>query len=330
MGFNFNGDDVDTMDGFDSEEAGDPFTQPGVEPPVPGAPAESAQIYVPDPVSILDAQENQEEDYEKVLSQVDRRMRVAHFYRSILDSALFEEDTSEAKIVQNRIRKFCNEELEVLFGMRTTTTAFSQTPAQFSPEEAAILKNLAAQVKLTKDAKTAKPAIVKPTVNKVQTKPASAVQIVQTQARQPKQQVQQTPPPAQPKTGKMDMRIPERYRNDPTAKISNGKVYIQARNEENQPLWRQETKNGKKITSPVMRDVTPVAVPTGSMIQPIAMPSIVGGPNSPFSQVMQQHADMTLQSLDRAASMPGVGGNVARQLGGSLAISLMNKQGDDE
>lgn len=334
MAFNFNGDEGDTMDGFDSEadSAGDPFVQPGVEMPVPGAPPEYVSEN-PRPGNHFVAQteileDAKEEDYEQVLSQVDRRMRVAHFYRSILDSSLFDEETSEAKIVQGRIRKFCNDELEVIFGMRSANS--SPISAQFDNEEVTILKNLAAQVKLAKTAKE-KPTVNKPTVNKVQTKPPPAVQKVQTKPTAPRQAAPVVPQQAKPAINPQgDLRIPERYRNDETARVVNGKVYVQARNDDSQLLWRQETKNGKRVTVPILKDVTPVAVPTGSMQQPIPMPSVLGGPASAFSQVMQQHADMTLQSLDRAAAMPGVGGRVAQQFGGALAISLMAKQGDDE
>ncbi len=319
MAFNFSGDESDSMDGFDMGE-------------VPADPPASDDVSEETIQSKLEPLQEVEEDYEQVLSQVDRRMRVAYFYRSILDSILFSEETSEARIVQSKIRKFCNDELEVIFGMRSAKAA--PTVEQFSVEEVEILKNLAAQVRITKEAKGKPPIVVKPTVRQVQTKPQPVVQTIQTQTQalpvaalkpQPKPAV----PQAQPKkpTGP-DQRIPERYRNDPTAKVVKGKVYIQARNDSGGLVWRDvDAKTGEPLAAPVpvMRDVTPTPVPTGSMIQPMPMPSIVGGQ---FSQIMEQQASDQLARLDRVASLPGPAGAAARLMGGALTRSIGG--GEDE
>ncbi len=322
MPFDFNGEDIDPMDGYSEDPVAD--DQPEVDLPVPGAPQGAYSDNTPE--SILDAAEEQE-DYEQVLSQVDRRMRVAQCYRSILNSDLFNDETSEAKIVQNRIRKFCNEELEIIFGMRLNRQAVAVS-SQFTAEEADILKNLAAQVRLAKEAKDKpKPVVKAPTVNRVQTNQPATLKI-------PKPKVSAKPTvqltavatvKPSPKTSGVDLRIPEQWRKDPTAKVVKGKVYIQARNDDGEPLWRTvDPKTGAPIAVPVaiMRDVTPMAVPPVGMAQPIPMPSIVGGTASPFSQIMQQAASAQLAGLDRIASIPGVGGAAARLMGGALTQSI--------
>ena len=341
MPFDFdpNGNDVDTMEGFDDDPTAVFPEDLDDNTPVPGAPAG----YIPDAVvERLLSPVPEEEDYEKVLSQVDRRMRVAHFYRDVLEADLFSEKTAEAKIVQGRIRKFCNDELEVIFGMRSAQVAATDG-GQFSVDEVKVLKELIARLTLAETAKQTKSPVK--AVNKVQQVQQKAPAVVQIRTQQqskppapaPVAPVPVAPPsPAAkqpPRDPKIDLRIPEQHRNDPTARVVKGKVYIQARDDDQNPLWRSvDSTTGRALKNqvPIMRDVTPIAKPTGAPIQPVAMPSMLGGASSPFSQVMQQHADSTLQMIDRASGQRGVGGNVARQFGGALAISLMNKAGDED
>ena len=58
--------------------------------------------------------EEQEEDYQEVVGDVDRRLKIATYFRLILDGSLFGDDTLEAKIVQKKIKSFAKAEIEVL------------------------------------------------------------------------------------------------------------------------------------------------------------------------------------------------------------------------
>jgi hypothetical protein len=249
--------------------------------------------------------EEVEEDYQEVVSHVDRRLRIAQYYRMVLDGSLFNDDTPESKIVQNRIRKFVRDEIEVLFGMKVAPTA-AAVDLPFSAEEIDALKALAqatvaakrraVEPKLNRIAQSppAQQAAPVPALKPIQAPPQQARPVASPQphpqvdrvdrAQKPRPpQPQQKPvPPAQPgvlqsnvKPGDPslvgDPRVPEDYRQDPTIRIKNGHVYVQQRDPNGELLWVHET--GMARAMPLLKDVTPVAKPTGP-IQPLPMPSI--------------------------------------------------------
>ncbi len=325
MTFDFSGENKDIMDGFeDFNESENVQNIPVAEDPM-SYPEEvdTAQEEVEQLLS-----QPEEEDYEQVLSQVDRRMRVAHFYRSILDASLFNETTSEAILVQSRIKKYCNEELEKLFGMRAATAPIQQ--GQFTLEEVDALKAFAHKLLKIEGAQTSKA----PVVNRVETKPQPAVNIIQTnkaptkppQAPKPVPPTQSKPVQKPSPTKAADPRIPEKYKNDPTARMQNGQLYIQARNDDNELLWVIEGTGKNRTKKPVLKNVTPQYMPPPGSPQPMPSPSMAGGVTSAYSQVMNQQAENTTNWIDKMARNNKGGGILA----GGLATILVNKSGDVE
>lgn len=300
MAFNF-GDIGDTMDGFDSEES-----QAGVvqeqEAPVPGyiqSPENQAALEQLDIVA-------QEEEYQQVMAQVDRRMTAANYYRMILDHDFFPNSGPEGHLVQSKVRRFVRDELEILLGMRVSSPKATGSTAQFTEEEVEVLKGLIARLKKPVEQKPQFKAVTQPAPqSQPQFKPIVAPQVVPKQAA-PKPQAK---PQTQSRAG-VDPRIPPQYRNDPTAHIENGKVYVQARNRETgELLWVRE---GNKEATPFWKDVTPVAKPTGP-IQPLPMPSIAQG-----NMISEQQAGANLQVLERMARIdPGM-----QKIAGGLIHSL--------
>lgn len=280
------GEDEDTMAGYDTEEASAPGYQVADQDvPVSGVPVEEEQQ--PVAASAEEAQklqhEQQEEDdienYEELVSNVDKRLRIAQYFRYILDNQLFGEETTESRIVQNKIRKFAREQVEILFGMRQTPVV-AAGGSQFSEEEIGALRALAnATIAAKKRPELNKigpktPAPVNP-VNPIVIKAPTAqpVQAPKIQNTKPATKTKPVAPVAQTpgqNPFQNDPRVPEQYRSDPTVRIKNGRVFIHLRNADNELLWSKE--KGAKRLIPLLKDVTPPAQPVG--IQPMPMPSV--------------------------------------------------------
>lgn len=90
--------------------------------------------------------EDEEDDDE--MMDVDLRLDLADHYRAITKNKFFSQNTEAAQIVNDEIRAFIRERLEVLLGLRAEKTEESPAPvqSQFTDEEASALKALAAKV----------------------------------------------------------------------------------------------------------------------------------------------------------------------------------------
>ena len=236
------------------------------------------------------AEEPQEEDYQAVVTNVDRRLRIAQYFRLVLDSTLFEDGTTESRIVQNRIRKFVRDEIEVLFGMRAAA-AIAASP--FTQDEIDALKALAAATivarKRSSEPKLNQIANPPPAIKPVAAPALRAIQstaapMPAVQQQRPQQAVARARQPAPTPPGELqgmvapgtpslknDPRIPDQYKNDASVRIKNGHVFVQQRNGDGELLWAHEP--GMKRPMPILKDVTPVSMPQGA-VQPQPMPSI--------------------------------------------------------
>lgn len=314
MPYDFGNPDTDTMDGFDAADdvPGTP-PPPAAEPPVPG--------YVPADGDILPgtAEAQAEEDYAAVMAVVDRRMRVANYFRMVLDHDFFQDGTAEAAIATNRIRRFVRDELEVLLGMKAVNAAPPPAgPSQFTEEEVAILREVISRLKKPQapQLKVLTPA---PVQAAPQLKPITAASVVPAPKKPnpppqaPPPPRQQAPAPAPARPAGVDPRIPEQFRNNPTARVINGKVYIQATTEEGEHLWSHDKKTNKR--APVMKDVTPVARPMGAM--PLPMPSIAQS-----NQIEEGRASENLRMIERLAQRDAGMAKIA----GGLLHSLQKEE----
>ena len=111
--------------------------------------------------SVEDSSETDEarEDAEDVaLSEVEARIEVVSLYKLLLTGSFFEVDSSAARIVTKRLRKFVREEVETLLGMRSTTEA-PGARLPFTPHQIEVLGRIADKV-LQKDGIVPPPAPV--------------------------------------------------------------------------------------------------------------------------------------------------------------------------
>ena len=100
------------------------------------------------------------------LLDVDLRLNIADHYRAITRNKFFSEDTEAAQIVNDEVRAFIRERLEVLLGLRQENApAQPQTKVDspFSNEEVSALKALAAKV-LNKPQLVSAPVMTRPEV----------------------------------------------------------------------------------------------------------------------------------------------------------------------
>lgn len=80
------------------------------------------------------------------LSEVERRLEIASFYRLLLNDRLFESENPAAHAVEKEIRTYIRARLEVLVGMRSEASVQTPSANPFSAEETVILKSIAAKL----------------------------------------------------------------------------------------------------------------------------------------------------------------------------------------
>lgn len=98
---------------------------------------------VDDIVSMLTGTLPEQAD-DSYLTDVDRRLEVAQYYRELLRSSLFSEQTTSGGIVEREIRLFIRERLEMLLAIKATQV--TPAPSQFSEDEVHVLRILVKEV----------------------------------------------------------------------------------------------------------------------------------------------------------------------------------------
>lgn len=114
-----------------------------------------------------------EEDDTEYMADVDQRLEVATYFRTLLRQSLFSDASSAARIVERKVRVFVKEQLEILLSLRPEAAPAAVVVPQFDEAEVAALKMVAAR--LIKKPDLAPPA---PTVKPVAVPPAPRVPTV--------------------------------------------------------------------------------------------------------------------------------------------------------
>jgi hypothetical protein len=158
---------------FEGEfDASDPEEEAVAQAPAPRPPQNRVPAQQPqyqDEVDEVAADFQESEVAQEQLSEVERRLEMAHYYRMMLNQDLFENATSIGVAVEKEIRDYIMSRLEILMGVKAEQAFVAQQdPALvFLPEEVEVLKAIAAKVR-------GKPAILAP-------KPAASVRPVSVQ-----------------------------------------------------------------------------------------------------------------------------------------------------
>lgn len=109
-----------------------------------------------------------ETDGEPTLSEVERRLEIATYFKAAMKGGFFETNTEISLVVEKEIYNFCRSRLEVLLGISqpsvTETEVIAKSP--FTEDEAKVLKAVAAKL-LSKTAEVkAAPPPIEPQVKK--------------------------------------------------------------------------------------------------------------------------------------------------------------------
>lgn len=124
-----------------------------------GVPDEEAEDTASQVLSDLESNE----DIDQKMSEVEKRLELASYYKLLLNNPLFDIDNDAAQSVQQEIRDFIRSRLEVLVGLKQDVKVI-QSALPFDDKEVVALKSLAAKV-------MGKPSLLqevkKPTLNKV-------------------------------------------------------------------------------------------------------------------------------------------------------------------
>jgi hypothetical protein len=81
------------------------------------------------------------------LTDVDKRLEVAHYYRMLLKGNIFEDQDAASMIVERELRMFVRERLSILLNLKGEATPNETKVGQFTEEEVTILKVWAAALK---------------------------------------------------------------------------------------------------------------------------------------------------------------------------------------
>jgi hypothetical protein len=233
------------------------------------------------------------EDIDNFMSEAEKRFEVAQYYKLLLQDSLFDVQTEASVRVENEVRAFVRESLNVLLGVKEQ----KQRQSEFSVEQVAILKEFAdlgengpkvlsavidkLSSKIEKPNNPSAPtlnvkekpqaegpslkkrALIKPKANKPE-----VVEKSTTQSRPSNIQTNQpVKPQNKPNPNKIKVSIPEKFKDDPTLVVKNNRIFVQMKNLEGELMWE---KIGSE-TKPMMQDITPPPVATG--VARLAMPS---------------------------------------------------------
>jgi hypothetical protein len=275
---------------------------------------------------MVSTEESSEDDFDERMSEVERRLEVAQYYRLLLNDSLFSTSTPAAKVVEAEIRAFIRERLEDLVGIRTPKVVKS---SDFSDEEMTVLKQFTARVlknsKLLEPnpeptvkkasppaqtpSKTASKPRVAPTVNKVKVAPP---------AKTPK-----APKPSQKAQAKHKEPAAKSVQKDEPIVVEDISALSEGDLNEGQVFFDQKTsKTFRIVMNPqtdklVKMDVTPRAVnpnrvpmPSGAQLEAVTHAHAVkslesGGVKKYDVQTASRPGDTGLVNLAIAASLKG-------------------------
>lgn len=321
--FDFDTEGLDGLDGDEPEAVGaDPATAAEV---VEG-------LFAPAPEPESEDEETGESELDAQMLAVDQQLQQAQYYRLMLNDSFFDDDSPIARRVDKEIRTFVRGRLGVLMGVKQAPAQpVAPVRADFTPAQVGALQQLADKVlgMASKPAPAAPPPPAPPALKKVEVKPVAAAPepvkkapvVVPPRLKNGKPQ---GPPPRpaaarpispggkQPVVPIDQSRVPEKYRGDPTLQYKNGRLYVQAKNADEQPLWEYDGKT--KIRTPLLKDITLPAKPGPHDIQPMPMPDMgrgTAGLSSAFSQAMSIQEDSMVGFADRRAQGLKIGGLLA-------------------
>lgn len=147
---------------FEFEDS--PTHSPDEYADVPGDQPQELSQGVDQALDELDQRQNEQEE----LSEVEKRFDLASYYKLLLKHDFFDVVSPQGRQVEQEIRAFIKNRLEVLLGMRDSKdTAAIGPPPQFSSKEVSALKAIAARVLekpiiLTEKPKRGRPPTLKP------------------------------------------------------------------------------------------------------------------------------------------------------------------------
>jgi hypothetical protein len=215
-------------------------------------------------------------DYSKAIQDIDTRLKVANYFRAILDADLLGSSDTEAKLVKERVRAFVGEELSYLMGVKKKEASNTAQSVSLTPEELTSIKQLVLLLTTS---------LAKKAANKEQTKeePETAVattEPVQSDSDKPKKKKKS----AKDKSDELEKHkhlIPKKYLNDTTLSFKDGRVFVHLRDNDGNFRYKEDAKTG--VSQPILRDVTV------SQIQP-NMPKPIPMPGPRFYEVMAANA----------------------------------------
>lgn len=235
---------------------------------------ESAEEAAEDVVQRLE-QDEREAALDDQLTEVEKRLEVASYYRLLLNDHLFGTMTPAALEVEKEVRSFIRSRLEVLLGIKQETAPAKDV---FTEAEVAALKSVASKV-------LRKPELAEP----VKPAPAPAPSLRQVASPVAK------PPPALKKAVKEEapaVKKAEPVRAEPTKRAE--------KTREAAPVETgKQRKRYKQIVAPDGRTVEIDVTPPGSspVSKPIPTPTVAQLTQVTNSQAHQQLAQMSTDPL---------------------------------
>jgi hypothetical protein len=279
-------------------------------------PAPHRQVVTQQAVDDLFEEDSPADELDAQMSEVERRLEKAQYYRVLISQSLFEVDSDVGAEVEAEVREFVRNRMSVLVGASPERTAAES----FSTEEIRVLKEVAS--KLSKNAKLMPEAKEPPRVNPVKNVAPPAVQSAPAPISRPV--TKPAPVPARrpgPKPKAPPPPVAKAEPKPPPGKPRKAKVLdevIVMKNGENGPemTYRKVQTDrgtcylddqGREYTLAVngsgqsyMRNETKQSVPAANTKQPVAPVSL-----AQQNMISQQHATATLNGLQKNPLLSG-------------------------
>lgn len=205
-------------------------------------------------------------DYSTAIQDIDTRLKVANFFRFVLDSEILDSQEEEAILVKERIRSFIGDELSYLMGVKKQESAMPvvQQVVSLSLEELENMKQLI--------------SLLTATLAKKNTNKAEQQEMTQ-EIAEPEPIPETKKPSKKAKKSEKDLKkeeienfkhlIPKKYLDDPSLFVKNGRVMVQLKDNDGNFRYKEDASGN---TVPIYRDVTLTTAPTTAP-KPLPMPN---------------------------------------------------------
>lgn len=249
-------------------------------------------------------------NFDTQMSEVERRLELAQYYRLLLNDSLFNNRSEAAATVEAEVRDFVRSRLEILLGVKKEQV---KAVSDFNDDEIQALKAVASRLLKKPELVDKKPKEPPALGKKTHPDPAHMLQVIGQKeqpsvkkAIAPQVKQKQKPQSQDPLRDALVERLPPHLRDNPDVVIEGDKVFMVARDSDGNVIRNHEG-------NPIRRNITPTAKPKG-VNKPRRTPTI-----------QEANAIMAQQANQMLSSASGGGLNIQKIANAAMTMPVVNK-----